>query len=384
MTQSITDAIPTPKWNRQYPAAFSGERGKPIWDALVGTPSEAQPRTGMEARWSALTAPQGPASVKPAQPIAQPTPGVAAAKPAVELQPIAQMPTVQPIQPQASSVNTMGGNRLSVMDQGNGGTVEGNVAAINRQTEALRSLREAQNPGITTGMNQGAFGDVVSIGTPGGNFGDEAMRAEKIRGLIGDAATGRGFSRGQRSAMLDSAQALATMNQQPGVTRLAPDLHAMTPYQQAQLGVDQQRIGIDKETNATRLAMERDRLGLDRDVKQLSLTAGALDVANKKKEQELWLASQNAKTPEERMAARENLSIYRGQNPNQGRYLTVDQTTQDDLKGTITSKVPFDTWTGQAVPVGTDAAAQWEALVKGGMSKEQATAAMKKRQMGAG
>ncbi|MER2527138.1 MAG: hypothetical protein ABTR07_04330 [Candidatus Competibacter denitrificans] len=262
MAQSITDDIPTPKWNRQYPAAFSGERGKPIWDALVGTPSEAQPRTGMEARWSALTAPQGPASVKPAPSIAQPTPGVAAAKPAVELQPIAQMPTVQPIQPQASSVNTMGGNRLSVMDQGNGGTVEGNVAAINRQTEALRSLREAQNPGITTGTNQGAFGDVVSIGTPGGNFGDEAMRAEKIRGLIGDAANGRGFSQGRRSAMLDGAQALATMNQQPGVTRLLAQ-NMGDPYKLARLKLDTQRLGIDQQTNATRLAMERDRLGLD-------------------------------------------------------------------------------------------------------------------------
>lgn len=50
-----------------------------------------------------------------------------------------------------------GRGTLSVMDQGNGGTIEGNVAALDRQTAALRSLREAANPGITTG-NYGGGG----------------------------------------------------------------------------------------------------------------------------------------------------------------------------------------------------------------------------------
>lgn len=45
----------------------------------------------------------------------------------------------------------VGGGTVSAPDQGNGGTVEGNVAALNRQIEALRGLREARNPGITTG-----------------------------------------------------------------------------------------------------------------------------------------------------------------------------------------------------------------------------------------
>lgn len=37
-----------------------------------------------------------------------------------------------------------GQGTLNVMDQGNGGTVEGNVAAINRQTAALQDLRQAR------------------------------------------------------------------------------------------------------------------------------------------------------------------------------------------------------------------------------------------------
>lgn len=223
------------------------------------TPSVTQPvATPMESRWSALTATQS-SPAQPMQPIAQPVRPVAAAKPAVELQPIAQMP---PVQPQVRSFDAMSGNRLSVMDQGNGGTVDGNVAAINRQTDAMHSLREARNPGITSGANQGAFGDIVSIGRAGESFGDDAMRSERIRGLIGDATTGRGFSRGQRSAMIDGAQALATMNQSPGVTRLVAQGIA-DPYKMAQLKLDTQRLGIDQQTNATKLATERERLALD-------------------------------------------------------------------------------------------------------------------------
>lgn len=79
-----------------------------------------------------------------------------------------------------------------------------NVAKLNSQTEALRNLREARNPGITTGNAGRAFGDLVSIGKPGGNFGDEAMQAEKVRGLLTDAAR-PDVNKHQRTALTNAA-----------------------------------------------------------------------------------------------------------------------------------------------------------------------------------
>lgn len=123
-----------------------------------------------------------------------------------------------------------------------------NVANLNRQIDSLRSLREARNPGITSGTNQGAFGDLVSFGTPGGNFGDEAMRAEHIRGALNQAISGRGLSRNQRQGMIEGAQALAGLPQSPGVTRMAPSgLSAIDPYKMGQLQLDAQRLDLDQQ-----------------------------------------------------------------------------------------------------------------------------------------
>lgn len=169
----------------------------------------------------------------------------------------------------------LGAGRLAVMDQGNGGTAEGNVAAINRQTEALRSLNEAR---MGTGDNR-AFGDLLSIGRAGESFGDEAMRAEKIRGMVGDAATGRGLRRDQRMAMLEGAQLLAALNNQPSVSRLAPDPNTMTPYQHAQLTMDRERLAgtqalaqnqfdFNKSNTLAQQALDRDRLATETAAKQ--------------------------------------------------------------------------------------------------------------------
>lgn len=91
---------------------------------------------------------------------------------------------------------------LSVMDQGNGGTVEGNVAAINRQTEALRSLREARNPGITTGeLGQVQEPKVPDLfARPGDSNGDSGKRQQEYEGLLREAANEKGWGASKRAA----------------------------------------------------------------------------------------------------------------------------------------------------------------------------------------
>jgi hypothetical protein len=164
------------------------------------------------------------------------------------------------------------GGTLSVIDQGNGGTVAGNVEAINRQTEALRSLREARNPGITTGQAGRAFGDVVSIGTPGGNYGDEAMQRQKVLGMLADA--GRpGVTKARRLALLEGAQQMAGLPQPPGVTRLPAEQGppGIDPYKLAQLNMDQQKFGLDQQ----RFGLDQDKARQDAALKQQQMALDA-------------------------------------------------------------------------------------------------------------
>jgi len=132
-----------------------------------------------------------------------------------------------------------------------------NVANLNRQIEAMQSLREAQNPGITTGQAGRAFGDVVSFGTPGGNYGDEAMQRQKVLGMLADAGRA-GVTKARRLALLEGAQQMAGLPQSPGVTRL-PGGEQADPYKMAQLQLDANKFGLDQQ----RLGLDQNRLGLD-------------------------------------------------------------------------------------------------------------------------
>ena len=138
-----------------------------------------------------------------------------------------------------------------------------NVNRMNSQTEALRSLREAQNPGITTGQAGRAFGDVVSVGTPGGNFGDEAMQAEQARSLMSQAGDPRsGMTNRQRQASMQAGLGLAA-SPPPGVTRL-PAMSGgagIDPYQAGQLSVAQQKLALDQK----RFGLDYDQAGVTRD-----------------------------------------------------------------------------------------------------------------------
>lgn len=110
----------------------------------------------------------------------------------------------------------VGGGTVSAPDQGNGGTVEGNVAALNRQIEALRGLREARNPGITTGggaVVPQAAAPADPFSRPGDSWGDSEKRRNEYQGLLREAANDKGITSRQREAKIAAAQALVT----PGI-----------------------------------------------------------------------------------------------------------------------------------------------------------------------
>lgn len=143
-----------------------------------------------------------------------------------------------------------------------------NVANLNRQIEAMQSLREAQNTGITTGQAGRAFGDVVSFGTPGGNYGDEAMQRQKVLGMLADAGR-TGVTKARRLALLEGAQQMAGLPQPPGVTRL-PGGEQADPYKMALLqldankfGLDQQRFGLDQNKARQEEALKQQQMALD-------------------------------------------------------------------------------------------------------------------------
>lgn len=120
---------------------------------------------------------------------------------------------------------------LSAPDQGNGGTVEGNVAAMNRQIEALRSLREAQNPGITTrqGSAQVASPDAPDLwARPGDSWGDSGKRQQEYQGLLREAGNESGWGASKRAAAkIATAQGLA-----------APGLEAAKLQQEQQVSAN--------------------------------------------------------------------------------------------------------------------------------------------------
>ena len=135
-----------------------------------------------------------------------------------------------------------------------------NVAAYNRQIAALRDLREAQNPGITTGQAGRAFGNLVSFGTPGGYYGDEAMQAQQAQSYL-NQATQPGIYRGQRNALLQAGLALLN-RQNPTATYLesaGPSSNSLTPFQAQQLLQDQQRQQFEQSRWAQQWPMDQQR-----------------------------------------------------------------------------------------------------------------------------
>ena len=179
----------------------------------------------------------------------------------------------------------VGGGTVSVMDQGNGGTVEGNVAALNRQTAALTSLREAQNPGITTGT--GAFAPRQEApqlniwDRPGDGIGDSQARASQYENLLREAASDTGFgSKKRAAAKVAAANALVA----PGleVAKLGQEGQRSRDSLAAQLAQNQaasqdRRFGAETASAdrryATDASLAGNRLTAERDAERLKIDA---------------------------------------------------------------------------------------------------------------
>lgn len=183
----------------------------------------------------------------------------------------------------------VGGGTVSQPDQGNGGTVEGNVAALNRQIDALRSLREARNPGITTGGSAlpEAPAPVDIWARPGDSFGDSQMRQARYEGLLKDAANQTGLGAKRRSAALidaatgllapGAASAKLAAEQQQAANSLAGQLAQARAQQEAsKYGADVGLAGHKYTADAT---LAGSRLKAEQEAQQ-SKTKNDIDLAN--------------------------------------------------------------------------------------------------------
>lgn len=143
-----------------------------------------------------------------------------------------------------------GQGSLSVMDQGNGGTVEGNVAAINRQTAALQDLRQAR----LDDPNVGRF----RFGTDGIRRGVDPLdvasgRTDSLGTLLPDVSRAR---TSQQLQLAELAQRANALQLQDSSARSGRQLQADTARantladlfkQQQQFGLEQQRLGVDQQ-----------------------------------------------------------------------------------------------------------------------------------------
>lgn len=129
-----------------------------------------------------------------------------------------------------------------------------NVADLDRQTLALRQLREARNPGVTTGGTGG--GEIRGVkddfwARPGDSFGDSARRENRYNSLL-DTATSRDATRSQRRAAVEAAE------------QMRAPFETATAARQAQRGLDAQTAAAQTTAQATAAARQAQEQGLDR------------------------------------------------------------------------------------------------------------------------
>jgi hypothetical protein len=153
------------------------------------------------------------------------------------------------------------------------------VEDINRQIEALRSLREARNPGITTGGNRGssAFSSM-----------DDAMRQyqnqmAEIQQFRESAPRGRPGDRAKRKAVYEEADARAAaaetaLNATMGIAGKRLDAEqsrqagaAQAAQQERQFGLQQARLALDQSNSSFNQERDAAKYQLDRDKAELDL-----------------------------------------------------------------------------------------------------------------
>ena len=171
-----------------------------------------------------------------------------------------------------------GRGTLSVADQGNGGTVEGNVAAINRQIAALQDLNQARLDDPVNGRFSFGQGTKNPFSLPGDSYQDSRARAAQFDQLVKEA---NGGTRGERQSAAKGLQSLMGLmqgNQQQ-------DLGLAQIFQNQQESrasalARQQQLQQQAQADAQRYGLEAGRFGLSLDQHDLERQKLQRDLSN--------------------------------------------------------------------------------------------------------
>ncbi len=161
-----------------------------------------------------------------------------------------------------------GNGAFSVADQGNGGTVEGNVAAINRQIAALQDLNQARMDDPYNGRFSFGEGTRNPFSMPGDSFQDSRGRAAQFAQLMSDATSGTRREREGATRGLQSLMSLMQGNQQQtlglaGIKQRQQGNAIDARNQQAQAYARQQQLQQQSQADAQRYGLDLGRFGLD-------------------------------------------------------------------------------------------------------------------------
>ena len=170
-----------------------------------------------------------------------------------------------------------GRGSLSVADQGNGGTVEGNVAAINRQIAALQDLNQARLDDPVNGRFSFGEGTKNPFSLPGDSFQDSRARAAQFDQLVKDASSGTRGERQSAAKGLQSLMGLMQGNQQQAlglaqVFQNQQESRASALARQQQLQqqamADAQKYGLD--LGRFGLSLQQEQRAADNDISKAS------------------------------------------------------------------------------------------------------------------
>lgn len=206
----------------------------------------------------------------------------------------------------------VGGGTVSQPDQGNGGTVEGNVAALERQYQAIKSLNDAYaNERGSSGVAGIDYNDLMRRSdpfyAPGQGFGDEVMARDRyLRGLprgnkpheialrnkvyegLAEIQQNR-FAKLAGLALHEQNQQNDRRNQEINLQRLQQNAALADANRQRQAEADYYRY-LNDQAKEDRLARYQDRIlqqNEDRLAQQAALKYGDLATEIYKKKMEL-------------------------------------------------------------------------------------------------
>lgn len=232
----------------------------------------------------------------------------------------------------------VGGGTLSAPDQGNGGTVEGNVAAYNRQIAALQDL-SAYKQGTTpaTSMGIASMPNFDPFARAGDKFGDSQMRAAHY-----DYAARHGDSKAAQAIL---APGLATLQQQGALAQ--SDAQQQTGILKGLMdsrNADANRQWEQAKWNQQH-ALDQQRLAGDQQAHEFGILKGLNEIQQEGIKQKLFRQYLDAQDEGQRRGALDALLAYQGKDPQQGGVVVFDAPTggKDMMGNPLTAKTLFDT-----------------------------------------